>query len=188
MYFFFWERFSHECLSHNSPSANSNERIAIVFFCCWAIFFLNYFNGFCCLFFAFFAIHKDEFRSKLACENDNMPLMCNPYSRIAIYSASFGHTERETVQCGGPGTPPGTVRINREENSQPSKQQPQKPYIGSLIHIYFIASLPCVLCHRDCHANLSWTATLLGGRRRRHLRTSLQGRCAHVSESRLHMQ
>ncbi|XP_017874613.1 PREDICTED: uncharacterized protein LOC108621674 isoform X1 [Drosophila arizonae] len=61
-----------------------------------------------------------EFRSKLACENDNMPLMCNPYSRIAIYSASFGHTERETVQCGGPGTPPGTVRINREENSQPT--------------------------------------------------------------------
>ncbi|XP_030369715.1 uncharacterized protein LOC115620566 [Scaptodrosophila lebanonensis] len=40
-----------------------------------------------------------EFRSKVACENDSMPLVCNPYSRIAIYSASFGHTERESVQC-----------------------------------------------------------------------------------------
>ncbi|XP_055911892.1 protein eva-1 homolog C-like [Eupeodes corollae] len=40
-----------------------------------------------------------EFRSKIACENDNMPLVCNPYSRIAIYSANFGRTERESVQC-----------------------------------------------------------------------------------------
>ncbi|XP_073848291.1 uncharacterized protein isoform X1 [Musca autumnalis] len=40
-----------------------------------------------------------EFRSKVACENDNMPLVCNPYSRIAIYSASFGYIERESVQC-----------------------------------------------------------------------------------------
>ncbi|XP_064550233.1 uncharacterized protein LOC135436535 isoform X2 [Drosophila montana] len=61
-----------------------------------------------------------EFRSKLACENDNMPLMCNPYSRIAIYSASFGHTERESVQCGGQGAPAGSVMINREENGQPT--------------------------------------------------------------------
>ncbi|XP_037813038.1 protein eva-1-like isoform X2 [Lucilia sericata] len=40
-----------------------------------------------------------EFRSKVACENDKMPLECNPYSRIAIYSASFGYIERESVQC-----------------------------------------------------------------------------------------
>lgn len=64
----------------------------------------------------------DEFRSKVACENDNMPLMCNPYSRIAIYSASFGHTERESVQCGGQGGgAPGNVLINREESGTPSK-------------------------------------------------------------------
>lgn len=63
----------------------------------------------------------DEFRSKVACENDNMPLMCNPYSRIAIYSASFGHTERESVQCGGQGGgAAGNVLINREESGQPS--------------------------------------------------------------------
>ncbi|XP_044570151.1 uncharacterized protein LOC26514219 isoform X3 [Drosophila ananassae] len=41
-----------------------------------------------------------EFRSKVACENDTMPLMCNPYSRIAIYSASFGHLQRGNVLCG----------------------------------------------------------------------------------------
>lgn len=64
----------------------------------------------------------DEFRSKVACENDNMPLMCNPYSRIAIYSASFGHTERESVQCGGQGGgASGNVLINREESGTPSK-------------------------------------------------------------------
>ncbi|KAL9892294.1 uncharacterized protein ACN427_007569 isoform 5-T6 [Glossina fuscipes fuscipes] len=40
-----------------------------------------------------------EFRSKVACENESMPLMCNPYSRIAVYSASFGYIERESVQC-----------------------------------------------------------------------------------------
>ncbi|XP_017848221.1 uncharacterized protein LOC108603701 isoform X2 [Drosophila busckii] len=60
-----------------------------------------------------------EFRSKLACENDNMPLMCNPYSRIAIYSATFGHTERESVQCGGQGAG-ATTTINREDNSKPT--------------------------------------------------------------------
>ncbi|KAH8264288.1 hypothetical protein KR038_006092, partial [Drosophila bunnanda] len=40
-----------------------------------------------------------EFRSKETCENDNMILTCNPYSRIAIYRASFGYTEGESVQC-----------------------------------------------------------------------------------------
>ncbi|XP_070137203.1 uncharacterized protein [Drosophila bipectinata] len=40
-----------------------------------------------------------EFRSKVACENDTMPLMCNPYSRLAIYSASFGHLQQGNVMC-----------------------------------------------------------------------------------------
>lgn len=71
---------------------------------------------------AYYCSLTDEFRSKVACENDNMPLMCNPYSRIAIYSASFGHTERESVQCGGQGGgAPGNVLINREESGTPSK-------------------------------------------------------------------
>lgn len=73
---------------------------------------------------SFFACYPlpDEFRSKVACENDNMPLMCNPYSRIAIYSASFGHTAGESVQCGGQGGgAAGNVLINREESGQPSK-------------------------------------------------------------------
>lgn len=44
----------------------------------------------------------DEFRSKVACENDSIQLVCNPYSRIAIYSASFGRTSYESIQCSQP--------------------------------------------------------------------------------------
>lgn len=44
----------------------------------------------------------DEFRSKVACENDVVQLMCNPYSRIAIYGASYGRTEYESLQCAQP--------------------------------------------------------------------------------------
>ncbi|XP_034661608.1 uncharacterized protein LOC117897080 isoform X2 [Drosophila subobscura] len=59
-----------------------------------------------------------EFRSKVACENDNMPLVCNPYSRIAIYSASFGHTERVSVQCGGQSA--GASTGSSEDNGRPT--------------------------------------------------------------------
>jgi hypothetical protein len=38
----------------------------------------------------------------VACENDVVQLMCNPYSRIAIYSASYGRTEYESLQCAQP--------------------------------------------------------------------------------------
>jgi len=44
----------------------------------------------------------DEFRSKVACENDEVPLKCNPNSRIAVYSASYGRTEYESIQCPQP--------------------------------------------------------------------------------------
>lgn len=44
----------------------------------------------------------DEFRSKVACENDTIQLVCNPYSRIAVYSASFGRTSYESIQCSQP--------------------------------------------------------------------------------------
>lgn len=40
-----------------------------------------------------------EFRSKVACENDIMSFECNPYSRIAVNSASYGRTEYESLQC-----------------------------------------------------------------------------------------
>ncbi|KAL5273564.1 hypothetical protein ACFFRR_000358 [Megaselia abdita] len=43
-----------------------------------------------------------EFRSKVACENDIAQIECNPYSRIAVYSASFGRTEYESIQCPQP--------------------------------------------------------------------------------------
>jgi hypothetical protein len=44
----------------------------------------------------------DEFRSKVACENDVIPLECNPNARIAVYSASYGRTEYESIQCPQP--------------------------------------------------------------------------------------
>ncbi|XP_015594599.1 uncharacterized protein LOC107267421 isoform X3 [Cephus cinctus] len=43
-----------------------------------------------------------EFRSKIACENDVINLKCYPGRRVAIYSASFGRTEYESVQCPQP--------------------------------------------------------------------------------------
>ncbi|XP_037954051.1 uncharacterized protein LOC119684154 [Teleopsis dalmanni] len=43
-----------------------------------------------------------EFRSKVACHNDAAQLECNPYSRIAVYSATFGRTEYESIQCPQP--------------------------------------------------------------------------------------
>ncbi|XP_055301870.1 uncharacterized protein LOC129568237 [Sitodiplosis mosellana] len=43
-----------------------------------------------------------EFRSKVACENEVIILTCNPFSRIAIYSASYGRTEYESIQCTQP--------------------------------------------------------------------------------------
>lgn len=38
----------------------------------------------------------------MACENDVIQLVCNPYSRIAVYSASYGRTEYESIQCAQP--------------------------------------------------------------------------------------
>lgn len=38
----------------------------------------------------------------MACHNDIAQLECNPYSRIAVYSASFGRTEYESIQCPQP--------------------------------------------------------------------------------------
>ncbi|XP_034939084.1 protein eva-1 homolog C isoform X2 [Chelonus insularis] len=43
-----------------------------------------------------------EFRSKVACENDAVNLVCNPGSRVAIFSASYGRTEYESLQCPQP--------------------------------------------------------------------------------------
>ncbi|XP_011494096.1 PREDICTED: protein eva-1 isoform X2 [Ceratosolen solmsi marchali] len=43
-----------------------------------------------------------EFRSKVACENDAINLSCFPNYRVAIYSASFGRTEYESLQCPQP--------------------------------------------------------------------------------------
>ncbi|XP_014488706.1 PREDICTED: protein eva-1 homolog C [Dinoponera quadriceps] len=43
-----------------------------------------------------------EFRSKVACENEVINLVCFPGQRVAIFSASFGRTEYESLQCPQP--------------------------------------------------------------------------------------
>ncbi|XP_014204611.1 uncharacterized protein LOC106636657 [Copidosoma floridanum] len=43
-----------------------------------------------------------EFRSKVACENDVINLSCFPNYRVAIYSAFFGRTQYESLQCPQP--------------------------------------------------------------------------------------
>ncbi|XP_050314860.1 uncharacterized protein LOC126749218 [Anthonomus grandis grandis] len=50
-----------------------------------------------------------EFRSKTVCENERIQLKCNPNQRVAIYSASYGRTQYESVQCPqAPGVPEET--------------------------------------------------------------------------------
>lgn len=44
----------------------------------------------------------DEFRGKVVCENEVLQLHCNPNSRLAIYSASYGRTEYESIRCPQP--------------------------------------------------------------------------------------
>ncbi|XP_063234247.1 uncharacterized protein LOC134537587 isoform X2 [Bacillus rossius redtenbacheri] len=54
-----------------------------------------------------------EFRSKVACENEAVMLECAPNSRIAVYSASFGRTEYESLQCPqAPGAPEETCLVS----------------------------------------------------------------------------
>ncbi|KAF5303888.1 hypothetical protein FQR65_LT08082 [Abscondita terminalis] len=54
-----------------------------------------------------------EFRSKVACQNEGIQLTCNPNSRIAIYSANYGRTEYESIECPQPqGVPEETCLVS----------------------------------------------------------------------------
>ncbi|VVC37860.1 D-galactoside/L-rhamnose binding SUEL lectin domain [Cinara cedri] len=54
-----------------------------------------------------------EFRSKVACENEVVNLQCNPNSRLAMFSASYGRTEYESIQCPQPqGVPEETCLVS----------------------------------------------------------------------------
>ncbi|CAG9840396.1 unnamed protein product [Diabrotica balteata] len=50
----------------------------------------------------FKSVNIDEFRSQVACQNSKIKLNCNPNSRVAVYSASYGRTEYESIQCPQP--------------------------------------------------------------------------------------
>lgn len=63
----------------------------------------------------------DEFRSKVACMNELVQLKCNPHSRIAVYSASFGRTQYESIQCPQPqGVPEESKSKVKETSFYPS--------------------------------------------------------------------
>ncbi|XP_046671379.1 protein eva-1-like [Homalodisca vitripennis] len=49
-----------------------------------------------------FKCRPNEFRSRVACENEVLQLTCNPNTRLAVYSASFGRTEYESFACPQP--------------------------------------------------------------------------------------
>ncbi|XP_050517360.1 protein eva-1 homolog C-like isoform X1 [Diabrotica virgifera virgifera] len=54
-----------------------------------------------------------EFRSQVACQNSKIKLNCNPNSRVAVYSASYGRTEYESIQCPQPqGVPEETCLVS----------------------------------------------------------------------------
>lgn len=76
------------------------------------------------LFHFILSLPLDEFRSKVACENDVIQLMCNPYSRIAIYGATYGRAEYESLQCAQPnGSPSRQEHVERKLNREYSSQQ-----------------------------------------------------------------
>lgn len=86
-------------------------------------------------------ITADEFRSKVACENDVIQLECNPFSRIAIYSASFGRTEYESIQCS---QPQGVM----EESEYHSSITIQYAKVYTCVHSFFGAGCICLLSCR----------------------------------------
>ncbi|KAF7274826.1 hypothetical protein GWI33_012506, partial [Rhynchophorus ferrugineus] len=59
-----------------------------------------------------------EFRSKVACENERIQLKCNPNSRVAVYSASYGRTQYESIQCPQPQGVPEEFLLYQRHNEQ----------------------------------------------------------------------
>lgn len=45
---------------------------------------------------------SDSFSSKVGCEHEKVTFECEPNTRLAIYSASYGRTQYQSVQCPQP--------------------------------------------------------------------------------------
>lgn len=108
----------------------------------------------------FFPLFSDEFRSKVACENDVIQLMCNPYSRIAVYGASYGRTEYESLQCAQP-------------NGAKEDFERKKTIVLLLANWNFnelINSLSRIVHNRDGNENMPWTKEMLAHSWQRHIR------------------
>jgi hypothetical protein len=52
--------------------------------------------------FSLLSFFAAEFKNAIGCHSEVVQLKCNRSSRLAIYSANFGRTEYESVQCPQP--------------------------------------------------------------------------------------
>ena len=59
----------------------------------------------------FSLLYTGEFKSVIGCEDEVIQLKCNRSSRLAIYSANYGRTEYESVQCPQPTGVPEECKI-----------------------------------------------------------------------------
>ncbi|KAG8236053.1 hypothetical protein J437_LFUL016584, partial [Ladona fulva] len=99
-----------------------------------------------------------EFRRIVACEDQSTELRCGPHTRIAIYSASFGRTEYESIKCPQPQGVPEESDMSRE------------------------------LRHGDSHAAVPREEKMRATRKRSNVRQSVQRSVADVPQSHLYMR
>ncbi|KAH8336604.1 hypothetical protein KR074_011989, partial [Drosophila pseudoananassae] len=100
-----------------------------------------------------------EFRSKVACHNDVAQLECNPYSRIAIYSASFGRTEYESIQCP---QPQGVREESKSENWRFKLFHKSGRYFFLACLASYSTETVMQICHGRRRCNLAADANTFG--------------------------
>lgn len=96
----------------------------------------------------FLLVFSDEFRSKVACENDVIQLVCNPYSRVAIYSSSYGRTEHDSLQCA---QPQGTREDSKCMQKLQYMQIVQKIMFNNFMSTACLASYATETVMQICH-------------------------------------
>jgi hypothetical protein len=107
--------------------------------------------------------------------------MCNPYSRIAIYGATYGRTEYESLQCAQPA-------VTKDDEKNFTRKLKLKWLLQERWQIDFLLSLPCELHDRDGDEDLSWTEEVLAYSWQCDVWKAMSARDADVFESRLHLR
>ncbi len=95
-----------------------------------------------------------SFSSKVGCEHEKINLECEPFARLAIFSASYGRTQYQSVQCP---QPQGVA----EESAYPSQEDTTSRGvpIGEpnliMLNRHFPSSHPCMTGDSDCAGEFS---------------------------------